>query len=178
MRVFHQRKSPRLQGYDYAQAGAYFVTLCCHQRTSFFGHIMDGDMRLNETGELAAECWLAICNHFPSVDLDGWVIMPNHMHGILVLTADPVGTHHVGTRYSASTNSASTNTASTPLGHIINTYKGAVTRAARRHHDEPEWRLWQTRYHDHIIRNEADLNRIRQYIVTNPARWETDSLYS
>lgn len=163
---FYQRRSPRLQGYDYSQAGAYFVTLCCYQRLPFFGQIVDGVVNLSPTGEIAAECWLALPEHFPSVDLDAWVIMPNHMHGIII--RDDL---LVGTRYSASASPLS-------LGAIINTYKGAVTRAERLCCNEPELRLWQTRYHDHIIRNEQDLDRIREYIVCNPARWEADAFFT
>jgi len=165
--LYPQRKSPRLQGYDYGQAGAYFVTLCCYQRLSFFGNIVDEKMHLNDTGILAEQCWQAIPVHFPNVELDDWMIMPNHMHGILLLT-DTV----------AVSDKPSNSPVCVRLSSIINSYKGAVTRAERQRCSMPELRIWQPRYHDHIIRNERDLNRIREYVQTNPAQWQTDTFYS
>ncbi len=93
----HHRRSVRIKGYDYAQAGAYFVTVCTHQRTCLFGTISDGQMRLNAVGQVATQCWQAIPNHFPNVRCDEFVVMPNHIHGILwIITPDPadVGANH------------------------------------------------------------------------------------
>ena len=81
-----QRRSPRLQGYDYSQSGAYFVTICCHQRAQLFGHITDGTMHLSPAGQIALERWFAIPEHHAHVDLDAFVVMPNHIHGIVILT--------------------------------------------------------------------------------------------
>lgn len=85
MRKYPQRKSPRLQGYDYSQAGAYFVTICTHQRLPIFGEICAGEMYLSPIGEIAVACWLELPDHFPQMELDVWVVMPNHMHGIIVI---------------------------------------------------------------------------------------------
>jgi len=86
----HHRRSIRLRDYDYSQAGAYFITICAHNRECLFGEIADGAMRLNAAGEIAMQCWQEIPLHFPHSALDEWVIMPNHLHGIVVLT-DTVG---------------------------------------------------------------------------------------
>lgn len=169
-----QRKSPRLRGYDYSHEGAYFVTICTHERRSLFGFINKSEMVSGALGEIASKCWFKIPDHFPSVELDAFIVMPNHVHGILVLqtTTDtpqinPIST--VGTRYSAS--------AQPQLGKIINAYKGAVTRFAKQAglFRDP---IWQSRYHDHIIRDEKALNYIRHYVHDNLARWETDKFYT
>ncbi|HEX2620617.1 MAG TPA: transposase [Phototrophicaceae bacterium] len=159
---FPQRKSPRLRDYDYAQSGAYFVTICTHQRFHWFGQIANSTASLSSIGMIAAECWYAIPQHYPTVELDGFVVMPNHTHGIIVL-AEPV---------------TPVKPSSPLLATVIGTYKAAVTRQIKRNH--PSWQetLWQGRFHDHIIRDEATLNYIRQYIEQNPSRWEEDSLFS
>jgi len=152
-----QRKSPRLQGYDYSQSGAYFVTICVQKMQQVFGDIVDGDMQYNSWGQVAHDCWVQIPDHYSSVELDAFVIMPNHVHGILLLTPlEPPLTQKRVT-----------------LGRIIGAYKAAVTRTI-----QPLSKLWQERYHDHIIRNTQDLSRIREYVVNNPLKWETDTYYS
>lgn len=157
-RQLPQRKSPRLQGYDYAQAGAYFVTICTHLREYWFGEVLEGEIFLTEIGIIAAECWTTLPEHFPQIELDHFVVMPNHIHGIVLTTdqqtPDPL-----------------------PLGKVVNTYKGAVTRIVRRLSEYQHIRLWQSRYHDHIIRNDVDLNRIREYVLHNPSRWAEDIFY-
>ena len=152
---YPQRKSPRLQGYDYAQSGAYFVTICTHKRAHWFGHITGGLMMLPPMGQIAADCWAAIPDHFDVVELDVAVVMPNHVHGIIVLTGGGAA-----------------------LGTIVGTYKAAVTRLIRRECSAPPDTVWHTRYYDHIIRNERALERIRKYIIYNPARWQADRLYT
>ena len=151
-----QRKSPRLQGYDYAQSGAYFVTICTHQRQNIFGDIINGTMVLSDLGQIASLRWESIPQHYPDLELDAFVIMPNHIHGIVCIMD---GKFH------------------TVLGRVINAYKGAVT-AQIRQQSASDMVIWQSRYHDHIIRNEIDLNRIREYISHNPSKWEEDSLYT
>jgi REP element-mobilizing transposase RayT len=157
MHEIPQRKSPRLKDYDYSQSGAYFVTICTHQRQYFFGEIRDEQMHLSIAGKIVAERWHDIPNHYPNVELDAFVVMPNHLHGIVVIhdTRDAFKTY---------------------LGRVINAYKGAVTAQGRRDITSVG-QVWQARYYDHIIRNEPDLQRIREYIEYNPARWEQDKLY-
>lgn len=152
------RKSPRLQGYDYSTEGAYFVTICTHQRRHLFGEISNHIMRLTSAGDTATVCWQAIPQHYPDVALDAFVVMPNHMHGILFL-------------------SGSSGEFRTILGRVINAYKGAVT-ARLRSHVSSDVVIWQGRYHDHIIRDDASLNRIRDYVTDNPLRWSEDTFYA
>ena len=152
------RKSPRLQGYDYSQSGAYFVTICTHQRQYIFGTIQDGNMILNDYGNIATEHWYIIPDHYPDVELDAFIVMPNHVHGIICLDAERTNFKTV-------------------LGRVINAYKGAVTAGIRRL-KLSQVIFWQGRYHDHIIRNEDGLNQIRQYVISNPQLWYEDTFYS
>src|SRR5512146_2828735 len=87
----HHRRSIRLRDFDYSQAGAYFVTICTYERACRFGDVVDGDMRLNEAGRIVEQCWAAIPIHFPDVVLDAFVVMPNHVHGIVIITRKTVG---------------------------------------------------------------------------------------
>ena len=151
---YPQRKSPRLQGYDYTQSGAYFVTICTHTMAHWFGDCTGGAMVLSPMGRIAADCWAAIPEHFAVVELDVAVVMPNHIHGLVGLTGGGVA-----------------------LGTIVGTYKAAVTRKIRRECSAPPATIWHTRYHDHIIRSERALERIREYILHNPARWHADTFY-
>lgn len=159
MKTLPQRKSPRLQDYDYSQDGAYFVTICSYQREMLFGEISDGAMFPNSAGKIASEIWNTIPQHYPDVELDAFVVMPNHIHGILCLMGD-------GKSFK------------TVLGRVINAYKGAVTARIRENSADEIYKVWQSRYHDHIIRNERSLNYIREYVASNPQRWEQDSFYS
>lgn len=152
-----QRKSPRLQGYDYSQAGAYFITICTYEKAHHFGTINDGEMLLGDVGQIADERWAMIPEFFPTVILNDYVVMPNHMHGILLLSES--------------------HDKRPSIGNIINHYKGSVTRIARLELEFSE-KIWQPRYHDHIIRNEPDLIRIREYVQFNPARWDADTFYN
>lgn len=183
-----QRKSPRKQGYDYAQSGMYFVTICTHQRERLFGYIRDGEMHRNLLGKITAECWAAIPRHHPHVELDVYVIMPNHVHGIIVIT-DVVGTPYMVSENNLKSNQTDgmypvpTNTNSHEsvnpkpvLGVVVGTFKAAVTRHANRILSLPTT-VWQARYHDRIIRNEREYNYIRQYVLANPARWQEDTFY-
>lgn len=174
-----QRRSIRLKNYDYAQPGAYFVTICTYQRELFFD---DEVMR-----RCAEECWLSIPDHMPHVESDEWVIMPNHLHGIIVIAAEPGAGVQLpldtdGPRRGVQLN-APTSHVPTPtdrwtslrrgtLGVIVRTYKAAVTTGCRSAH-HPEF-AWQRNYYEHIIRNERELRAIRQYITDNPLKWALD----
>lgn len=161
-----QRKSPRLKDYDYTQAGAYFVTICTHDRKRIFGHIDDGEMILSDAGVIARDRWLALPNHHPHAELDFFVMMPNHMHGIIILTDEnPVGTMPA---LSAEGNKHLT---SRSLGTVVGSYKSSATRHIRQNIAKHKTdKIWQPRYHDHIIRNPNDLHRLREYVLYNPAR--------
>ncbi len=151
-----QRRSIRLQGYDYRRAGAYFVTICTFQRESLFGEIVDGMMRLNSSGGQVGSAWRWLAEHHPYVDLDAYIVMPNHLHGIIVLTE------------------ADAAIKSKSLGRLIGAFKTVSSKAINQARDMPGGPVWQRDFYEHIIRDEADLNRIREYILHNPARWSED----
>jgi putative transposase len=170
----HRRRSLRLKDYDYAQAGAYFVTICTQDRVCLFGDVTDGAMSLNAAGQLVATLWTDVTVRFPDACLDAFVVMPNHIHGIILLR-DTIGAPLVGAQID---NEATTRVAPT-IGDIVGAFKSSTTveyvRAAKAH----RWpafhrRLWQRNYYEHIIRDEPELSRIRRYIDENPARWDFD----
>jgi putative transposase len=157
------RRSLRLTGYDYAQSGAYFVTICTQNRACVFGCVDDGDMRLNEAGRMVRSVWQALPDRFPGMELDAFVIMPNHVHGIVAFVG--AGLALPGDKGAAS--SAPT------LGDVVRAFKSLsairVNCLLRR-----SGSLWQRNYYEHVIRNERELDRIREYIATNPLRWALD----
>ena len=166
-----RRRSTRLSRFDYARQGAYFVTLCTRNRACLFGDIQNGEMRLNETGELANKMWNEIPTHFPHVEIDASVIMPNHLHGVIVIPHAPVGATHASPLPSGPPKRS--------LGAIIGAYKSAVSRHANRLGllsglGLSRRSIWQRNYYDHVIRDDASLARIRQYIADNPFRWPED----
>lgn len=165
----HHRHSIRLQGYDYTQEGAYYVTIVTWQRDFLFGEIVDGEMILNERGNIADECWREIPGHFPHVELGAYVVMPNHVHGIIVIGGR-------GAIYRAPTDDTNIEKFGKPvkgsLPTIIRTYKAAVTRLIGRELNETS--IWQRNYYEHIIRNEKDLQNKTDYIEANPSLWDED----
>jgi REP element-mobilizing transposase RayT len=163
----HRRRSIRLQNYDYSQPGAYFLTICVQDRTCLFGDVVDGEMRLNDAGNVAQECWNAIPKHFPHVDLDAFVFMPNHVHGILVIAEFPVSAG--AKNYSPPRGTSKT------VGSVVRGFKIGVTAWMRSNTTIRD--VWQRNYWEHIVRDETELNRIREYIVTNPVQWEMDRLH-
>jgi putative transposase len=167
----HHRRSIRLRGYDYTRAGAYFVTACAHARESLFGQIVAGEMRRNTYGEIALECWQAIPDHGPHVELDAFVVMPNHIHGILVLPDDTASPLRQATQERFSKPVAGS------LPTIVRLYKAAVTRRINEVRNAPGVPIWQRNYYEHIIRDQASLDRIRAYIADNPSRWASDRLH-
>lgn len=179
----HHRRSIRLKGYDYAQSGAYFVTIVTQRRACLFGQVTNGQMQLNDAGLVAKACWLAIPEHFPFVELDAFVIMPNHIHGIIVITDTGVGANNhsprtVGANVGAGANDHSPRPSpfrspSQTIGSIIRGFKIGVTKWFRANTDV--YVVWQRNYYEHIIRDEPALQRIRYYIAANPVRWTDDS---
>lgn len=171
----HHRRSIRLKGYDYTQNGAYFVTIVTYQRTHLFGKVVNGVMQLNEWGEIARREWFKTAELRPYVELfeDEFVVMPNHAHGILWMNDDVVRTE----RRSARTNDVVPHVDAGSLGAIVRAYKSAVTYAINAARQTRGMMVWQRNYYEHIIRNDADLNRIRKYIAENPLKWADDDLY-
>ena len=164
----HHRHSIRLKGYDYSQAGAYFVTICTR------GNMLFLENKVIRT--IAEQCWLEIHDHFPPVELGEWVIMPNHLHGILVIVGSDRSdvttlTSRRGVQLNAPTKSAISPCRNT-LSVMIRTYKTVVTTLCRRAGYDNFG--WQRNYYEHIICHEDELNYIRQYIVDNPIKWDID----
>lgn len=207
--------SARLQNWDYGANGAYFITICTHDRQCFFGDIEGNpqSMKLNSIGQLAEQFWIEIPNHFPFVELGNFVVMPNYVHGILII--DHVETPNLGVSTTivqtpivetpnlgvfttiVQTPNLGVSTGASPgppqtpspspshggkndkwnpgtIGVIINQYKRMVTIHARKIHADFGW---QSRFHDHIIRNEQSFETIQSYIETNPLNWENDKFY-
>ena len=159
-----RRRRMRLVNYDYRRSGAYFVTICTHDRACMFGTVVDGTMALNAAGALVQEEWRRLPERFPHIFLDAHVVMPNHMHGIIVVDTDS----------RAPTRGAPT------LGEIVGAFKSTTTVLYARGVRRAGWlpfvgRLWQRSYYEHVIRNEASLGSIREYIVNNPQQWLLDS---
>ena len=164
----HRRQSTRLPRFDYTQQGAYFVTMCTRNRACLFGDIMNGEMRLNDIGRVAHRMWEEIPTHFPQVETNVWVVMPNHVHGVIVI-ADP----HVGAAH-ASPLQRPSGPPKRSLGAIVGAYKSAVSRHVNQSGHPHGLPIWQRNYYDHVIRDNAALDRVRQYIADNPARWDED----
>jgi putative transposase len=171
----HHRRSIRLEGYDYAQPGAYFITICTQDRVCLFGDIVDGVMRLNQTGEIVRQCWMAIPEHFPHAMLDEFVVMPNHVHGIIVVGEMPnVGATHASPLPLAPPRVRPHGPHRQSVGSIVGSFKSAATRRMNEYRGTSGTTVWQRNYYEHIIRTEDSLDRIRRYIAENPARWAVD----
>ncbi len=165
--ALYHRRSVRLPGYDYARPGAYFVTICACGRECLFGEALDGRVVLNDAGRIAAEAWTWLEERYGHVRLDKWIVMPNHMHGIIMII-DPV--HRRGGSRTAPKNAAGRK----PLGRLIGAYKTVSTKRINEARGTPGVRVWQRNYYEHVIRDDDELVRIREYIVNNPARWDLD----
>ena len=162
----HHRRSIRLRDYDYAQIGAYFVTIVTQRRKCLFGEILDGQMRLNDAGRITQTVWDDLPNHYANVEVDTFVVMPNHIHGIINLIDLPVGAGFKPAPTNAGTHHG--------LSEIVRAFKTFSARRINNSRNTSGAPVWQRNYFEHVIRDEASLNRIRQYIFDNPARWEFD----
>ena len=177
----HHRRSIRLKGYDYSQPGIYFVTLCIHRRECLLGEVIEGVMQLSAAGRIVEKEWLRNALVRRNVELDAFVIMPNHLHGLIILTDNP---KVVPRRNALPENLNSikgytqTNRPKGPvsgsLGAIIGQFKSLSGKRINRIRKSPGVSVWQRDFHDHIIRHEVALENIRQYIVKNPQRWAND----
>ncbi len=163
----HRRRSIRWFAYDYAQAGAYFVTICTADRQGPLGQVEGVEVRLSGLGQIAATCWRAIPEHFEDVELDAFVVMPNHVHGIIVIGDGRA-------RHASPLQGAAKGPERRSVGSIVGAYKSAVTRRIRETGGTPGAALWQRNYYEHVIRSEQQLSRIRRYIEANPANWMSD----
>ena len=144
---FPQRKSPRIPNFDYTASNYYFITICTNGKACIFGP----PTNLSALGKIVRDCLLQIPSHFPSVSLDKWVVMPNHIHAIIILNGG------------------------TNLTSVVGLFKSSVAKEV--HKTSPNLTVWQTSFHDHIIRNEADYQRIWSYIDNNPFKWTEDCFH-
>lgn len=190
-------ESTRLKDYDYSSEGAYFITICTKDREYFFGEIVDGKIQETEQLKICMACWLDLPNHYVNCILDAFVIMPNHVHGIIFIKNDnyvaggklivasviasvvvETGFKPVSTDTTTDTTTGTTTDAQkTKLYSVSEIVRGFKTFTARKINDfqnTPGKTFWQSRFHDHIIRNEGELNRIRKYIFNNPFNWKDD----
>ena len=167
----------RLKGYDYRQHGAYFVTICAYRHAEIFGAIDAGVMMPNAIGRIVAEEWRRTVKLRPYVELDAFVLMPNHLHGIIaILRDDDQSIQQAASGENGDYKSGKLQAGS--LGAIIGRFKGIVTRRVRELPASHQLQVLQRNYYDHIIRNEKSLQTIREYITVNPSRWAKDSYYN
>jgi putative transposase len=155
-------RSIRLKGFDYAQAGAYFVTICTQDRVCLFGDVVDGAMILGTPGQIVLKAWCELPRHYPHVRLDAFVVMPNHVH-VIIMLYDSV---EAGLKPAATTRHA--------LPEVVRALKTFSSRRINAWRETPGISFWQRNYYEHVIRNDNDLDRIRGYIATNPPRWALD----
>ena len=193
----HHRRSIRLKGYDYSQAGLYFITICVQDRKCLFGEIGNGEMILNEYGIVGNQRWQQLPERFTNMELDVFQIMPNHMHGIIMLktvgatlAVAPDNTvvkknaiandNFISGHTGAGASPAPTNTKT--VGDIMGAYKSLVANGCleifkQKHPGKMMGKLWQRNYYEHIIRDEQSYQRISEYIINNPKNWKDDKFY-
>jgi putative transposase len=178
----HHRRSIRLQGFDYTQVGAYFVTICVQDKCLLFGEMNGEEVDMNDAGRMVDSWWTRLTSKFTAVELDEYVIMPNHFHGIIAIVGadlcvcpEPNEDAHGGAPL-RQINDA-------PISRIIQWFKSITTHEYANGVRDQGWppfrgRLWQRNYYEHVIRNEDELNRARKYIIENPMKWAADPEHS
>jgi putative transposase len=182
----HHRKSIRLRGYDYASAGAYFITICTHQRQCLFGQVINGAMQLSNYGTIAATEWVRSADLRQEIELGEWIVMPNHFHGIVFIheiheeraqsLAPLQGNRQEYTQgYQAKTGIAVRKPKS--LSSLVAGFKMAVTIQINGDRQTPRNPVWQRNYYDYIIRDEIILEKIYEYVLNNPLSWKQDQLH-
>ena len=167
----HHRRSLRLRGYDYSQAGAYFITLCAQKKKCLFGAVVGDGMRLNDVGHIVQDVWDVLPKNYAGVTLDAFVVMPNHIHGIIVL--GDVGARFIAPNNEDATNQGAMNRAPT-LGEIVRAFKARCTHGINQLRGVRGKQVWQRNYYEHVIRDESSLQEILEYIANNPAQWAFD----
>ena len=174
----HHRRSIRLRGYDYSQSGAYFVTICTYQHQSLFGAVVGGEMVFNPYGKVVGEEWFKSARIRSEIELftDEFVVMPNHIHGIIWIVNDPSVRATRGivraTRWVAPTRPCGPRPGS--IGAITGQYKSTVTKRINQNHETHDEPIWQRNYYERIMRDDTELVTIRAYIADNPRRWTED----
>ena len=184
--------SARLSNWDYSSNASYFITICTANREHYFGTIIDTKMQLTLMGEFACKCWTDIPNHFPHFYLDEFIVMPNHVHGIVMIEKPYIDNNslppiveprHALTLRKTDINELAENSrhpryqnqGKNTISSMVGSFKSAVTKYC----NENKLRFgWQTRFHDHVIRDSNEFYSIRNYIIKNPGNWNTDKFYS
>ena len=178
-----ERKSPRLPGWDYETPGWYFVTICTKDRAHFFGEIQHQMIGLSVPGCIAWYVWNLIPVQFDSVTIDAFIVMPNHIHGIIKIE-NTAGKSRKTINHIPADNEKDVGgitglqnpmLTTRGLGRIIQWFKGRCTREIRKRGQYDF--AWQSRYHDHIVRDANELDRIRRYISNNPIQWKEDKYH-
>ena len=168
----HHRQSIRLHGYDYSQTGGYFLTIVTHDHECLFGDIINGEMVLNDFGKIVQQEWLKTPKIRPEIKLDNFIVMPNHVHGIIMIIDNFGGNR---TDLGAYGGTSLRNLKPKSIGSIMAGFKSVVTKCINKHRGTPGVPVWQRNYWEHVIRDEYDLNRIREYIINNPLHWDMDN---
>jgi len=179
MNKFPNRQSLRLKNYDYSQPGSYFITICTQNRIHRFGEIDNGKMELNEYGKIVKKQWYAIPQQFTNIGIDEFVVMPDHIHGII--TIDGISNNRTTARVARTYPMG--NMVSPTVGDVVGAFKSLSVHFCLQWIEKNDssirlGKLWQRNYWEHIIRNKAALNRIRKYIRNNPVKWEINKLKS
>jgi putative transposase len=177
----HRRRTIRIRDYDYTQGGAYFITICTRDRECLWGKVINGMIQLNEMGRLVESVWLQTALVRPNIELDAYVVMPNHFHAIFFIHESPGvpgATHRVAPTKNPYSAPGKTRRPTGPkprsVGAVMAQFKSLVTKSIN---DTRQYRggtVWQRNYYEHVIRDEESLNRIREYIATNAHRWDLD----
>jgi REP element-mobilizing transposase RayT len=195
----YRAETTRLKGWDYARDGYYFITVCIKNRVCLLGDVVDGTMKLNEYGKIVKDCWFDLPNHYSNIKLDAFCIMPNHIHGIIIINNGNVDTGFkpvstpvpkpsgiVDTGFKpVSTTTPHTAPHTTPppkkrhgLFEFVRALKTFSARRINELRKSVGDEVWQSRFHDRIVRNNNALQRIRYYIENNPKAWQHDKHYN
>jgi putative transposase len=159
----HHRRSIRLRGYDFSRDGAYFITICTQNRECLFGEIVSGEMRLNDFDMVINDTWICMKNQYDYLDLGEYVIMRNHFHGLFIIN-----------KCSRGSSRTAPSDKSIPLGRLLGVFKTVSTKRINEMRQPPGVPVWQRNYYEHIVRDDDELNHIREYIICNPTKWDHD----
>jgi putative transposase len=197
----YSRRSPRLAGYDYSLPGAYFITLVTHQREYLFGEVVNGEMKVNRPGKIVERAWKNLSLHYPQITLGAFVVMPNHVHGIVLINendnsrggslwrGEPKVNQSINggeispdvkkTRpYTNINQTRSTKMMHHGLSEIVRAFKSFSARRINNLQNTHSAAIWQRSYYDHIIRSDQEFHNFCEYIQTNPQNWQEDQLHS
>jgi putative transposase len=166
----HRRKLVRLRHYEYSQSGAYFITMCVQNRACLFGNIIDGDMQLNDAGRMIQSLWNELPTFYSGSEIDAFVIMPNHFHGIIILNESVGAIHESPLRMTV------TERRNMAIPKMIGRFKMTSSKRINQFRETPGATVWQRNYWERVMRNDIELDAFREYIANNPLQWHLDTL--